>query len=188
MRLFVWPTRAVRELTLLPDHAPDLVVLDTVSRCMAGLDENLQKDASAVVASLDYLRRELECATLVIHHTGLNESRERGSSVFRGAVDALLSLRESDGVLTLQSDKMRDGPALEPLHFRLLPVAGSMVLGELDPATDTGRPLGKVPTAVWHSLRTIATAEGITCSAWKANSGVPHASFHRARKTLLSAA
>ena len=106
---------AVDALTWCPHHAPDLVVLDTLSRCMAGADENSARDASAVIASLDFLRQEMGSATLAIHHTGVAETRERGSTVFRGAVDVLLSLKESDGVLTLESDKVRDGPLRTPL-------------------------------------------------------------------------
>jgi hypothetical protein len=153
---------------------PVLVVFDTLSRCMAGGRENAQEDASAVIASLDYLRAKLGCTTLAVHHTGVVETRERGSTVFRGAVDVLLSLKEADGVLTLESDKVRDGPPLAPMHFRLAPVGESMVLAAADPAPDPGRPLGKVPSAVWHQLRAIATVEGATCSEWKESCGVPH--------------
>jgi hypothetical protein len=169
----------------LPDDAPDLIVLDTLSRCMAGADENSARDASAVIAGLDYLRATMGSATLAIHHTGIAETRERGSTVFRGAVDALLSLKEADGLLTLESDKVRDGPPLAPLHFRLMPVAESMVLAEADQSADSTRPLGKVSTRVWHSLRAIATAEGGTLTAWKESSGVPGTSFYRARKLLM---
>ncbi len=124
-----------------PDDFPDLVVVDTLSRCMAGMDENMAKEASTVVASLDHLRAELGCCTLALHHTGVVKSRERGSTAFRGAVDALLSLKKTDGVLVLDSDKVRDGPPIEPLRFRLMPVAGSMVIAEADPAADGTRPL-----------------------------------------------
>ncbi len=176
---------AVDALTLIPDHAPDLVVLDTLSRCMSGADENSARDASAVVAALDYLRETMGCATLAVHHTGIVETRERGSTVFRGAVDVLLSLSENDGLLTLKSEKIRDGPPFMPLHLRLVPLAGSMVLVEPDASADASRPLGKVPTAVWHSLLAIAKADGGTLTEWKESSGVPVTSFHRARKVLL---
>lgn len=176
---------AVEAATATPDDSPDLLVFDTLSRCMAGLDENSAKDASTVIASLDYLRTEMGCATLALHHTGVAETRERGSTVFRGAVDALLSLKDSDGMLTLASDKLRDGPPLDPLNFRLARVAESLVLVEADSTADPDRPLGRVPTAVWHSLQAIATADGATCTAWMDSSGVPRTSFYRARKVLL---
>jgi hypothetical protein len=167
----------------------DLVIFDTLSQCMAGAKENAQEDASAVIASLNYLRAAIGCTTLALHHTGVIETRERGSTVFRGAVDALLSLREVDGVLTLESDKVRDGPPLTPLYFRLAPVADSMVLvgtnSASDAAQDLGRPLSKVTMVVWQSIQAIATAEGVTCSEWKESSPVVGRSFYRARKTLV---
>jgi hypothetical protein len=167
------------------DEPPDLVIFDTLSRCMAGAKENAQEDASAVIASLDYLREAIGCATLAVHHTGVIETRERGSTVFRGAVDVLLNLKDADGVLTLESDKVRDGPPLAPMHFRLEPYADSMVLVATDPAADSGRPLGKVPSAVWQSLRAIAPTEGVSSTEWKDSSGVPPRSFYRARKLLV---
>jgi hypothetical protein len=176
---------AVDRVCATADDLPVLVIFDTLSRCMAGAKENAQEDASAVIGSLDYLRTAMGCTTLAVHHTGVIETRERGSTVFRGAVDVLLNLKESDGVLTLESDKVRDGPPLAPMHFRLEPYAESMVLVATNPTADPGRPLGKVPSAVWHHLRAIATGEGATCSEWKESSGVSHASFYRARKTLL---
>jgi len=171
--------------TGLTDGPPELVIFDTLSRCMAGAKENAQEDASAVIASLDYLRAALGCTTLAVHHTGVIETRERGSTVFRGAVDVLLSLKEADGVLTLESDKVRDGPALAPLYFRLEPYAESMVLMAANPTPDPGRPLSKLPTAIWQSLRAIETTEGVSSTEWKDSSGVPARSFYRARKTLV---
>jgi len=168
-----------------PDDFPDLVVLDTLSRCMAGADENSAKDASTVVASLDYLRAELGCCTLALHHTGVAESRERGSTAFRGAVDALLSLKETDGLLVLESDKVRDGPPLDPLRFRLMPEAGSMVLAAADPSANETRPLSRSAMALLHSLRDISTAEGCTCTEWQEASGTARRIFFVARKALL---
>jgi KaiC/GvpD/RAD55 family RecA-like ATPase len=176
---------AVDACTATADDLPGLVVLDTLSRCMAGLDENAAKDASAVVASLDYLRRETGCTTLVVHHTGIAETRERGSTVFRGAVDALLSLKESDGVLTLETDKQRDGPPLAPLHFRLAPVGESMVLVAADPAENRCNSLAPGAMTLLHLLRAVADGDGCTCTKWMAKSKMPKASFHYARKVLL---
>lgn len=176
---------AVERTFGLTNEKPDLVVLDTLSRCMAGLDENAARDASAVVASLDYLRAALGCAVLALHHTGVAETRERGSTVFRGAVDVLLSLKETDGVLTLESDKVRDGAPLAPLCFRLAPMAESMVLVEADRTPDPDRALSRSAQALMHSLRAIATGDGCTCTEWQEASTVSRRAFYVARKVLL---
>ncbi|MEK9724839.1 MAG: AAA family ATPase, partial [Rhodospirillaceae bacterium] len=47
-----------------------LVVLDTISRAMQGMDENSQKDASAFTKLAERLRRDLGCTVLAVHHTG----------------------------------------------------------------------------------------------------------------------
>ena len=168
-----------------PDDQPDLIVCDTLSRCMPGADENSQQDASAVIASLDYLRAEMGCATLMIHHTGINESRERGSTVFRGAVDSLLSLSAADGVLSLKSDKMRDGAPMDPMYFRLEPIAESMAVVAVNPGTEASRPLSPSALAILHSLRRIARGDGCTCREWQVGSPGSRRAFYLARKVLL---
>jgi hypothetical protein len=61
-----------------------------------------------------------------------------------------------------------------------------MVVEEADSGDEIGAiPLSRVSSAVWHSLKTIETADGATCSKWKESCGVSHVSFYRARKLLL---
>ena len=86
--------------------APRLVIVDTVNRCMLG-NENATEDMTRLVAGCDRIRHELNCALLAVHHSGWDDSRERGSSVFRAAIDTLMVLRGSD-VVTLHCEKQRD--------------------------------------------------------------------------------
>jgi hypothetical protein len=90
---------------------PVLIVFDTLSRCLAGADENNQKDMSAAVSVCDTLRQQLGCTVLLLHHTTKDGSTERGSSVLRGAVDTLLKLDVPDASareFTMTCDKQKD--------------------------------------------------------------------------------
>ena len=70
-----------------------LLVIDTLGRAMAGLDENKQLDMARVCTILDRLRRLTQACVLVIHHTGKDGRLERGSSVLEQWVDTRLFLR-----------------------------------------------------------------------------------------------
>lgn len=73
---------------------PKLVVIDTLSRCLVGVDENSQAEMSAAVEALDRIRTATEDLTvLALHHLNATGSRERGSSVLNGALDTHLRLR-----------------------------------------------------------------------------------------------
>lgn len=82
----------------LADHAEGyrLIVLDTVSRMLAGQNENDQAIASALTLHVDELRRRFNATVLVVHHENVATGRERGSSVFRGDVGTLLRYGEGE--------------------------------------------------------------------------------------------
>jgi hypothetical protein len=103
-----------------------LLVLDTLSRCMPGGEENWTKDMGRVVAAVDRIRHETGAAVLVIHHTiksGTGAGRvERGSSVLRGAADGMLLLRRHAGVLHLECTKQKDAARFPTHVLQLAPV------------------------------------------------------------------
>ena len=66
-----------------------LVVIDTLATFSVGLDENNQKDAGMIVAAANFIRQELNCSVILIHHSGKDEKRgARGSSAIMYGVDA----------------------------------------------------------------------------------------------------
>lgn len=84
-------------LRLAPDGY-DLVVLDTISRAMAGANENSQEDTSAFNAMVEHIQREMGAAVLGIHHTGRgDQTRARGSTVLEADADMMVIVdRPSD--------------------------------------------------------------------------------------------
>lgn len=95
---------------------PALIVVDTVARAMAGMDENAQKDAAVFIARCDELRRAFLCALLGVHHTGKDQSRgARGSTVLPGSVDVLIRVEEAAAAheVILHMEKQKDGPVWE---------------------------------------------------------------------------
>lgn len=76
-----------------------LVIIDTVSRAMAGGDENSSEDMTSFVRNVDRIRAEVEACVAGIHHAGKDLSRgARGHSSLRAAVDTEIEIvAEEDG-------------------------------------------------------------------------------------------
>jgi hypothetical protein len=111
---------AIRAADLGAD--PVLLEIDTVSRVLAGGNENAPDDMGALVCSLDRLRAELHCHVLAVHHTGKETARgSRGHSLLRCAVDTEIEvLRDSaSGISTVTVTKQRDGPTEGAIAFTL---------------------------------------------------------------------
>jgi len=75
---------------------PVLIVVDTVSRVIPGTDENLQKDVTLFIQACDMLREAFGATVTGIHHTS-RAGNLRGSTVFDGAGDYLLSVEKDEG-------------------------------------------------------------------------------------------
>ncbi|MFG0316316.1 MAG: AAA family ATPase [Planctomycetota bacterium JB042] len=101
------------------DPKPRIIVLDTVARCILPGDENSNHDMSNFVEGLGGLQREFGCTVLLIHHTGHEDSRERGASALRGAVDTLIRVRETDRTMTLTCEAQKDDEPFAPIHAKL---------------------------------------------------------------------
>lgn len=109
---------------------PSLVVIDTMSRCMVGADENSAEDMSKFVDNVDLLRRVMDCTVVIVHHTGKNGYVERGSSVLRGAADTMMRIVSQPvarGRISLVCEKQKDHAPFEDISLFPEPVLDSLV-------------------------------------------------------------
>jgi hypothetical protein len=105
---------------------PYAIFFDTFSRCIAGVDENSQKEMSKAIHCTDELRA-LGIATFLVHHSKKDGTQVRGSSVLRGAADVMFHVSRggSGAPIVLDFDagsggKMKEGePPADGLHFLL---------------------------------------------------------------------
>lgn len=95
---------------------PGLVVIDTMSRALAGGDENSSVDVGALVRNVDTLRAATGAHQALVHHSGKDAARgARGWSGLRAATDTEIEIRDK----TLSVTKQREGVAPEPREFVL---------------------------------------------------------------------
>jgi RecA-family ATPase len=117
-------------MRLIRPHDPALVIFDTLAACSLGNDEDKVGERGPVLANLLKLRKELETAVLVVHHTGWNDDHERGSSSVRGIMDTSIELRgeknwndpnaQPEKVRRyLTCSKQRDAMKFQDITFRL---------------------------------------------------------------------
>lgn len=105
-------------------RVPVLVVIDTLARCFDG-EESETGDMSRFVAGVDVLRRTFRCAVMVVHHTRLDGTRERGNTALRAASDAMVAIEKDKGDIIVSCGKMKDAEHFEDMHLQLESVEGT---------------------------------------------------------------
>jgi hypothetical protein len=101
-------------------HDPRLIIIDTVSRVLAGGDENAPRDMGQLVANLAHVQEGTGAHVLVIHHVPQGQLRLRGHGSLLGSMDTTVSLEKSGaGSVTAAMDKNNDGPEGQTIAFRL---------------------------------------------------------------------
>ena len=124
------PASVTRLADYCERHGIVHVWIDTWSRLLgaAALDENSAGDVNVAVAALARVQARGPTVT-VVHHLTLGHDRERGSGALRAALDTLIKIqiapRTDRRVVTCE--KMRDGRAFLPFHFRIQPTLTSVV-------------------------------------------------------------
>jgi len=112
---------AVRALTSEPVA---LVNIDTLNNHMSG-DENSAKDTRAMINACNIVSMALSATTMLIHHLGHNsesKQRARGSSAWRGALDASILVHGKTHEIIVSCTKQKDAPEPKDLHGCLSPV------------------------------------------------------------------
>ena len=77
---------------------PKLIVIDTLSRAMAGGNENAPDDMGALVRNMDAIKQAIGCCVLFIHHSGKDAAKgARGHSLLRAAIDTEIEVKAEEG-------------------------------------------------------------------------------------------
>jgi hypothetical protein len=110
----------VERLAAETGKAPQLVIIDTLARNFGDGDENKQQDANMFIEHMDkYIRRKWNCNVMVVHHSGHDMDRARGSSAFKGAMDQELWIKGAAGRIDLKVTKMKDAEVPADRRFKI---------------------------------------------------------------------
>jgi hypothetical protein len=163
--------------------APAVIVLDTLSsNASPGFDESKTADMKLLLDGARSLRDEYNCTVVLVHHTGHDQSRERGSSDLRAAMDVSLSLKSTSGdARTLTIEKARDFSAPDPIPLALRERHGARIIDRME-ARDEG--LKPAQRAVLRVLAEEGQGEAVRAADWKRASGYAEGHFYRLREEL----
>jgi hypothetical protein len=99
---------------------PELLVLDTWSRCLPGGNESATEDTTTAVNTIDTFRHETGCPMIVVHHSPLsNKERPRGSTALFAAADIGIAVDRVGHQRVAKMLKNRDGETDLKLSFKL---------------------------------------------------------------------
>ena len=113
-------------------NMPSLVVIDTLARNFGSGDENSTSDMSKFIQHVDtYIRSRFKCCVLLVHHSGHNAERARGSSALKAAVDAEYEISKDDsGNVRVRTTTMNDAEIPPDLLLKLKGIELDGVLDE----------------------------------------------------------
>jgi hypothetical protein len=101
-----------------------LIIIDTLSRAIAGGNENASEDMGRFVRNVDQLREKTGAHVSVVHHSGKNPSAgARGHSLLKAAADTEVEVSKTEGGVSIaRVVKQRDGADGDTFSFKLHPV------------------------------------------------------------------
>jgi hypothetical protein len=97
-----------------------LAVVDTVSRALAGGNENGPEDMGAFVANCDRLREETGATVLGVHHTPSRGETPRGHTSLKNASEVrMLARKRAPGLFALELQHLKDSQSGDELLFEI---------------------------------------------------------------------
>ena len=101
----------------------ELIIIDTLSRAMAGGNENAPEAMTSYISNSDSLAIHGQCSVLTVHHSGKagNEAGARGHSSLRAATSTEIELDvdETTGIRFAKATKQRDIATNKEFAFEL---------------------------------------------------------------------
>ena len=167
-------------------YGAQLIVLDTLSRLLAGGDENSPQDMGTFVRNVGEVRHETGAHVAIVHHgtKASNGSNPRGHSSLTGADDALIEvLKLDDGSRQAIVIHAKDDPDGMRWAFKLEPVELD-IDGDGDPITtlltvETDAPLAPTGTKTsdndqigLNTLQSAINAHALTANVGEDNAQV----------------
>jgi AAA domain len=113
-------TDCAKELEDMVRQESRLIVIDTVSRALAGGDENSPKDMGAFVNNVARIQRETAAHVMILHHIPVDgQQRMRGHGALLAACDTTIAITREGNVRIAAIDKTADGDEDEKVAFTI---------------------------------------------------------------------
>lgn len=135
---------------------PSLIIIDTLTRLITGLDENSAKDASMITNFMEQLARYYECFVLAIHHTGKDQNKgARGSSAFYANMDTVISTKLKVGGTEFRVRKQKDADVSDEISYFAVKEMGPSIVLERSAALADATPKSNGSRYSWASVEEV---------------------------------
>jgi hypothetical protein len=100
---------------------PALIIIDTQARVTVGVEENSATEMGRVVQHMENLREASSACVLLVHHTGHDNDRGRGSTAVKGALQTEIGVSRSgkgaDTEIKVSTGKQKDDEEMGDVVF-----------------------------------------------------------------------
>lgn len=169
-----------REVIAALPEPPAAIFLDTLSRTMRGTDKD-DDTTKAYFAACDHIREATGATIVLVHHTGWEATRSRGSSNIPASLDTEITLTRDGEQVTVKLSKVKDaldgvleGPILT---LEAVPIGGSIGLQAIEPHS------AKLTKNELRALREVQDAP-LRWTQWLEATGLQKSSLLSARNRL----
>lgn len=182
------PAQVDELLDVLAGLELDLITIDTLREAHNG-DENSSQDGRAINAAVQRLIRATGAAVDVVHHSGVNEGRERGSTAIAANCDLKWKVVGDDGVVTVTNEKYKHGPLFAPRYYQITPMPsveyGAVLLPSSATTSRGDGPLTAGMRGILDALAlSIFTENGAKTAQIETATGMKGSSLFRALSSL----
>jgi len=127
----------IAEQVAINGEVPGAIIIDTLARNFGAGDENSTEDMSMFIQHVDkWLRHRFKCCVIIVHHSGHNMERARGSSALKAAVDSECEVtKDESGTVRVKFTKMKEAELPEELMLRLRSIELGVTDEDGDPVT-----------------------------------------------------
>ncbi len=177
----------------LGELKPVLIILDTLSLCALGLEENASKDMNLFMDGVKKIQDQTGAHVLLVHHHS-KAGGSRGSTAIPAAVQSEFELKRERDDATLTCLKQKDGAEFKPLTFKSRLVEydtwkrkDSLVL-DYEGDSENADALTANESRVYELLVETFGVNGASSSAWWSvafENKIVKGSFYRALKNLV---
>ena len=166
---------AIRELAA----PPIAVVVDTLARTFKG-NESAGEDMNAYIAACDHIKESSGATVILVHHTGWEGTRSRGSTSLPGALDTELTLTRDGDRVSIAATKQKDGPEGDIVTLEAVEIGGSLAFKRFGPTSP------RLSENERLCLSEVQASDGLTTTAWMKAIGLAPSSFHNAKNRLAT--
>jgi hypothetical protein len=173
------------------DLSQSLIVIDTLSKCLPGADENGPSDMSKVLAVLERLRANSGACVLLVHHAGAN-GLWRGHTSLPSGMDTLIKLsRRSGDRIEVEVEKQKDDETYATA-VQLAPFEESCVIRPIEggdysqTSAGSNDPLTEQELRLLGSIREHSGSKGVSYTQLLELTKLGNGTLDRALKRLVA--